>query len=56
MCVDEVLKRPEDPFPHVFESVTYGKSQNVVNAMIHMSSLKSVDYLLSWTSYGEANL
>ena len=31
MYVDKVVKRPEDPFPRVCESVTYGKSRNVVN-------------------------
>ena len=25
------MKRPEDPFPRVCESVTYGKSRNVMN-------------------------
>ena len=32
VCVDKVVKRPEDPFPRVCDSVTYGKSRNVVNA------------------------
>ena len=31
VCVDKVVKRPEDPFPRVCENVTYGKSGNVVN-------------------------
>ena len=31
MCVDKVVERPEDPFPRVCESVTYGKSRNIVN-------------------------
>ena len=31
MCVGKVGKRPEDPFPRVCESVTYGKSRNIVN-------------------------
>ena len=34
MCVEKVLKSPEDPFPRVCESVTYGKSQNVVNGNV----------------------
>ena len=39
MFVDKVVNRPEDPFPHVCESVTYGhsngKSRNVVNGLSH---------------------
>ena len=31
MCIDKVVKRLEDPFPPVLESVNYGESQNVVN-------------------------
>ena len=31
MCVDKVVERPEYPFPRVCESVTYGKSRNIVN-------------------------
>ena len=33
VCLDKVVKRPEDPFPRVCESVTYGKSRNVVNGL-----------------------
>ena len=34
VCVDKVVKRPEDPFPCVCESVAHGKSRNVVKGEV----------------------
>ena len=44
VCIDKVVKRPEDPFSHVRESVTYRKSRNVVNGATSEKKINSYCY------------
>ena len=45
MCVDKVVKRPEDPFTRLCESVTYGKSRNVVNVVDDCDLIFSTSFM-----------